>query len=197
LKKWAGRTKTGDRAELKDLPEDLGVWNDVCALSDTCLGQGCKFFERCFITRLRQEAAGSDVVIVNHHLFLADLAVRQKGYGEVLPRYEAVIFDEAHTLENVASKHIGLSISNAQLRWALHRLWNPRTEKGLLGTLRRGTAVKVVSELLDEGERFFSTVEAACDELHEKTKLRTGEEDSASKHGRSHNSSCCNSKELG
>ena len=90
LKKWAGRTKTGDRAELEDLPEDLGLWKEINALSETCLGQGCEFFEHCFITRMRQEAAGSDLIIVNHHLLFADLAVRQRGYGEVLPRYEAV-----------------------------------------------------------------------------------------------------------
>ena len=98
LKRWAGRTQTGDRAELADLPEDLGLWKEICASSESCLGQACDFSEDCFITRMRQEAAGADVVIVNHHLFFADLAVRLRGYGEVLPRYEAVIFDEAHQI---------------------------------------------------------------------------------------------------
>jgi len=112
LKKWAGWTKTGDRAELADLPEDLELWKEVCALSETCLGQGCEFFERCFIMRLRKEAAEAEVLIVNHHLFFADLALRLKGWGEVLPPYENVVFDEAHQLEEVATQYFGMAVSN-------------------------------------------------------------------------------------
>jgi ATP-dependent DNA helicase DinG len=103
LKKWAGRTRTGDRAELAELPEELAVWKEISASADTCLGQGCDFSDDCFITRMRQEASGADIVIVNHHLFFADLALRIRGYGEVLPRYQGVIFDEAHQLEEVAT----------------------------------------------------------------------------------------------
>jgi ATP-dependent DNA helicase DinG len=151
LKKWAGRTKSGDRAELEELPEDLGLWKEVCASSETCLGQGCEFFDRCFITRMRQEAASSDVVIVNHHLFFADLAVRLKGYGEVLPRYEAVIFDEAHQLEEVATSYFGIAVSNF------------RFEELARDTRREAAAVKLKDEalnktsegLLDDQERFF------------------------------------------
>ncbi len=79
-------------------------------------GSACEFSENCFITRMRQEAAGADVVIVNHHLFFADLAVRLKGYGEVLPRYEAVIFDEAHQMEEVATQYLGSGGQQFSLR---------------------------------------------------------------------------------
>jgi len=115
IKKWGGRTKTGDRAELTDLPEDLDLWKEICSTSETCLGQKCANYDHCFITRMRQEAAAADIVIVNHHLFFADLGLRQKGYGEVLPRYEAVIFDEAHQLEEVATQYFGMMVSNYRL----------------------------------------------------------------------------------
>ncbi|HSR12705.1 MAG TPA: helicase C-terminal domain-containing protein, partial [Thermodesulfobacteriota bacterium] len=112
LRKWSLATRSGDRAELTDLPEDLPVWKEICASSETCVGQACDHLEQCFIMRMRQEAASSDVVIVNHHLFFADLAVRAGGYGEVLPRYEAVIFDEAHQLEDVATQYLGKNVSS-------------------------------------------------------------------------------------
>jgi ATP-dependent DNA helicase DinG len=115
LERWAEATPTGDRAELADLPDDAPVWHEVCTTSESCLGQRCEFYQRCFITRMRQEAAAADVVIVNHHLFFADLALKETSYGEVIPRYEAVIFDEAHHLEEVATQHFGLSVSNYRL----------------------------------------------------------------------------------
>jgi ATP-dependent DNA helicase DinG len=151
LKKWAARTKTGDRAELKELPEELGVWNEVCASSDTCLGQGCEFFDRCFITRLKQEAAGSDVVIVNHHLFFADLAVRMRGYGEVLPRYEAVIFDEAHQLEEVATQYFGSTVSNYRFEELARDIRRELTA----AKLRDENLNKISSRLLDQQAHFF------------------------------------------
>jgi len=151
LKKWAGRTKTGDRAELKDLPEDLGLWKEVYASSDTCLGQGCKFFDQCFITRLRQEAASSDVVIVNHHLFFADLAVRLRGYGEVLPRYEAVIFDEAHQLEEVATHYFGTTVSNFRFEELARDIRRELTA----AKSRDETLSKISGRLFDQAGQFF------------------------------------------
>jgi ATP-dependent DNA helicase DinG len=112
LERWAENSPTGDRAELADLPDDAPVWSEVCTTSESCLGQRCEFYQRCFITRMRQEAAAADVIIVNHHLFFADLALKETSYGEVIPRYDAVIFDEAHHLEEVATQHFGLSVSN-------------------------------------------------------------------------------------
>ena len=112
IRRWAGQTETGDRAELVDLPEDLSFWPHIDARADTCLGQKCPEFDACFITRVRQEAAEADVVIVNHHLFFADLALRGGEYGAVLPDYSTIIFDEAHEIEDIASSYFGSSASN-------------------------------------------------------------------------------------
>src|SRR6476659_1774148 len=112
IRTWAGETETGDRAELTDLPEDLSFWPQIDARADTCLGQKCNDFDACFITRMRRQALESDVVIVNHHLFFADLALRGGDYGAVLPDYSTIIFDEAHELEDVAASYFGTSVSS-------------------------------------------------------------------------------------
>src|SRR3954449_3319538 len=111
VREWAGRTDSGDRAELQDLPEDVGFWNDVAATADTCLGSDCPRYDDCFVTRMRQRAAEADVVIVNHHLLCADAAVRQSKYGEVIPGFTRLILDEAHQLEDVATQYFGFSVS--------------------------------------------------------------------------------------
>ncbi|HUK90517.1 MAG TPA: ATP-dependent DNA helicase, partial [Blastocatellia bacterium] len=97
---WAATTETGDRAELSELPENLSFWPHVDARAEICLGQKCSEYDNCFITRMRQKAAEADVVVVNHHLFFADLAMRGGDYGAVLPEYATVIFDEAHEIED-------------------------------------------------------------------------------------------------
>ena len=112
IREWSTRTETGDRAELRDLPEDLSFWNEVSATADTCLGAECPRYDDCFVTRMRQRAAESDVVIVNHHLLCADASVRQNAYGEVIPSCSRAIIDEAHQLEDVATQHFGFSVSN-------------------------------------------------------------------------------------
>lgn len=113
--RWATQTATGDRAELSNLPENLPFWRHIDARSDTCLGQKCPDFDPCFITRMRQRAIDADVIVVNHHLFFADLALRNGAYGAVLPDYAAVILDEAHQIEDVASEYFGAQISNYQI----------------------------------------------------------------------------------
>src|SRR5919201_1455870 len=115
LERWAEDTTTGDRAELDDLPDDAFVWGEVCTTSESCLGQRCEFYNPCFITRMRQEAAAANIIIVNHHLFFADLALKDSSYGEVIPRYDAIIFDEAHHLEEVATQHFGMHVSNYRI----------------------------------------------------------------------------------
>jgi ATP-dependent DNA helicase DinG len=115
IRQWAADTETGDRAELTELPEDLSFWPQIDARADTCLGQKCPDYDQCFITLMRQRALDSDVVIVNHHLFFADLALRGGDYGAVLPDYSTVIFDEAHELEDVASSYFGASVSNFRI----------------------------------------------------------------------------------
>jgi len=109
---WRRVTETGDRAELGDLPEDSAAWHDVSATADTCLGNECPQYSECYVTRMRQRAAESDVVIVNHHLLCADASVRQSSYGEVIPECHYAVLDEAHQLEDVATQYFGLAISN-------------------------------------------------------------------------------------
>jgi ATP-dependent DNA helicase DinG len=112
IQDWASRTTTGDRAELKDVPEDLAMWKDISAEAESCLGVECPRYGDCFVTLMRQRAAESDVVIVNHHLLCADAAVRQNAYGEVIPASPTLVVDEAHQLEDVATQYFGLAISN-------------------------------------------------------------------------------------
>jgi ATP-dependent DNA helicase DinG len=120
VREWAARTETGDRAELEDLPENLAFWNEIAATSDTCLGTECPQYDECFITRMRQRAAASDVVIVNHHLLCADAAVRQSAYGEVIPSCGMAIIDEAHQLEDVVTQYFGRSFSNYRVDDLVH-----------------------------------------------------------------------------
>jgi ATP-dependent DNA helicase DinG len=111
----APKTDTGDRAELAELPEDLALWHEVSATADTCLGSECPRHSECFVTRMRQRAAESDVVIVNHHLLCADAAVRESAYGEVIPSCPQLVVDEAHQLEDVATQYFGRGVSNLRI----------------------------------------------------------------------------------
>ncbi|MBC7899774.1 MAG: ATP-dependent DNA helicase [Saprospiraceae bacterium] len=115
VRKWAMETTTGDRRELVDLPENLSFWSRINAKSDICIGQKCPEFEPCFITRMRARAEDADIIIVNHHLFFADLNVRGNKFGKVIPDYGAVIFDEAHLIEDIAADYFGFQISNFQI----------------------------------------------------------------------------------
>jgi ATP-dependent DNA helicase DinG len=114
IREWEKTTETGDRAEIKTLPESSSVWAKMDARSDLCAGQKCPQFERCFITRMHQKAQESDLIIVNHHLFFADLAVKGGEVGGIIPEYGAVIFDEAHDIEDVAGQYFGVSVSSYQ-----------------------------------------------------------------------------------
>jgi ATP-dependent DNA helicase DinG len=115
IRDWAQKTETGDRAELAGLPEDILLWHRLDARRDTCTGQKCRNFEECFVTRVRQRALESDIIIVNHHLFFADLALRQGDFASVLPDYAVAIFDEAHEIEDVATQYFGIMVSNYRL----------------------------------------------------------------------------------
>jgi ATP-dependent DNA helicase DinG len=126
--RWSTQTDTGDRAELSNLPENLPFWRHIDARSDTCLGQKCPDFEPCFVTKMRQRAIDADVVVVNHHLFFADLALRNGAYGAVLPDYSAVILDEAHQIEDVASEYFGVGFSNYQIDDLLYDVGGLRLE---------------------------------------------------------------------
>ncbi len=112
---WVGKTIHGDRSELTWLAASSPLWQKICCLSHFCLGTTCPEATGCFLNRLRRDAAASRLLIVNHHLLFSDLAVRKTGYGEVLPRYETVIFDEAHHVENVATTFFGFTFSKYQI----------------------------------------------------------------------------------
>jgi ATP-dependent DNA helicase DinG len=120
IKKWSKQTDTGDRAELATLPENLTLWQHIDARRETCEGRKCRNFENCFVTMVRQRALESDIIIVNHHLFFADLALRQGDFGKVLPDYSNVVFDEAHEIEDVATQYFGVRISNYRMGEFIH-----------------------------------------------------------------------------
>jgi ATP-dependent DNA helicase DinG len=122
VRRWARESETGDRAELNELPENLSFWRHIDARSEICLGQKCAEYDACYITRMRQRATDADIIIVNHHLFFADLALRGGEYGQVIPDYSAVVFDEAHAVEDVAAEYFGAQVSNFQVEDVLRDL---------------------------------------------------------------------------
>ncbi|AKV02970.1 DinG family ATP-dependent helicase YoaA [Labilithrix luteola] len=118
VERWALETRSGDRAELTMLEENSPAWRDVASSTETRVGAGCKYYDECFVTRMRREADEANIVVVNHHLFFADLALRtgkNAGYGGAIPAYDAVIFDEAHQIESVATDFFGVRISTSRL----------------------------------------------------------------------------------
>ena len=154
IQEWVGHTATGDRSEI-DLPDQYGAWRELSASGETCLGKDCERYEECFVTRARARAAQADLVLVNHHLFFADLAMRTSRAGvEVLPPYDAVIFDEAHALEDVATGYFGLMVSSYRIE--------ELARDALRAVADRLDLQKLVSERTGEletaGERFFAGV---------------------------------------
>jgi ATP-dependent DNA helicase DinG len=115
IREWEKTTETGDRAELKDLPEYSSVWAKLDARREMCTGQKCQQFERCFLTLMHQRAVESDIIIVNHHLFFADLALKDEEFGQIIPEYSAVVFDEAHEIEDVVGQYFGITVTSSQL----------------------------------------------------------------------------------
>lgn len=155
---WMRRTETGDRAEIEDLPDDLPFWNDISAASDNCIGADCPQHAECFITRMRQRAAESDLVIVNHHLLCADAAVRQSAYGEVIPSYAYAVVDEAHRLEDVATQYFGVAVSNYRLERLVAdgRRW---TARDLEEDAEAAGTLHLALDAIDaEAGRFFTAV---------------------------------------
>jgi ATP-dependent DNA helicase DinG len=173
---WSKTTKDGSLSDFSIEP-DPKVWAQVCSERGLCSPKTCghqsdfaRDHEVCFFQRVRNRILSADVVILNHTLFFTLLGgVDEVMEGGILFKNDFVIFDEAHTMESVASRHIGLSVSSGQVRYSLNRLWNPRTEKGLLATLRQGSAVKLVAEILSESDKFFENVESACEEIQAST----------------------------
>jgi ATP-dependent DNA helicase DinG len=115
MEAWLGKTKFADRAEISWLADNDTLWDALSATSDQCLGGDCKFLNECFLSRLRSKAAKSKIIIVNHHLFFADMKVKRGGFGEIIPRFQVAVFDEAHSVEEVATSFLGETLSTNQL----------------------------------------------------------------------------------
>ncbi|MGD1086841.1 MAG: helicase C-terminal domain-containing protein [Verrucomicrobiota bacterium] len=173
IHEWSAKTSDGSLSDFEIEPEPR-VWQQVCSERGLCSPKLCGYqsdFVKaggtpCFYQRARGRVLAADVLVLNHTLFFLQLGgAPEDGGGGLLFKNDFVIFDEAHTVERVASRHIGLSVSSAQLRYSLHRLWNPATGKGLLGLLRKGRATALVEAALRETEKFFAAVEMECDQI--------------------------------
>src|ERR1035437_1361845 len=194
IQQWEKSTEFGDRAEIKTLPEGSTAWAKIDARTDMCTGQKCPNFERCFITLMHQRAAESDIIIVNHHLFFADLSLRDENYeGGILPGYDAVVFDEAHDIEDVVAQYFGVSFSNYRLQELrrdiaamgrtkkfgtpeLDRILNRLDEMtaqffGLFGDSERRVAFQGRDAFREENEEIYADLLAALDLIGSHLKL--------------------------
>jgi ATP-dependent DNA helicase DinG len=169
---WSRKTNDGSLSDFETEP-DPHVWQQVCSERGLCspalCGRQSQFVKDggtpCFFQEARSRILAADVLVVNHTLFFTLLGGQEEeAGGGVLFKNDFVVFDEAHTVERVASSHIGLSVSSAQVRYGLQRLWNPNTKKGLLTVLRRGRE-NLVEEALKESDKFFAAAEMACDRI--------------------------------
>ena len=153
---WEKTTGTGDRAELAELPEASLLWHKLDARADACTGQKCSEWERCFITEMRRKAMESDIIIVNHHLFFADLAIKLQAEGAadagILPEAAAVIFDEAHELEDVAGNYFGISVSNLRVEDLARDVENSLQHNRMLSASLSGA----LGSLRERSQFFFS-----------------------------------------
>ncbi|HEY6506446.1 MAG TPA: ATP-dependent DNA helicase, partial [Vicinamibacterales bacterium] len=184
IEEWAATTTTGDRAELRDLPEDLPLWGRISADAETCLGAECPRYNDCFVTLMRQRAAESDVVIVNHHLLCADAAVRHGSFGEVIPGAPTLVVDEAHQLEDVATNYFGVAISNYRVDELVrdgervvataHTSRRDQREDGAWSRPQIEDVARSLARVAEHSRRFFadvSTVRGAGDSPGE-TRIR-------------------------
>lgn len=165
IRDWAARTQDGSRSDLPFTPEPA-IWAEVCSEAHLCTPRTCPPDSGCFYQKARRRLLEADVIVMNHTLFFLLLSgmdgIEGKESGYLFAN-DFVIFDEAHTVESVAAKHIGLSVSQGSLRWQLSRLWNPKTQKGLLASLRQGRCVEVAARIGGEIDDFFRTVAEAVE----------------------------------
>jgi ATP-dependent DNA helicase DinG len=154
--RWSRQTTDGSKSDLPVQPYEP-VWDLVQSDSANCLGRKCPHHTECFYFQARKKVFASNVFVVNHALFFADLALRRSG-GGVLPDYDAVIFDEAHTLEDVAADHLGIGVSQGGVEYVLNQLLAARTHKGVLATLGDGDAVAQLEATRQASEKFFTAV---------------------------------------
>jgi ATP-dependent DNA helicase DinG len=151
IREWEKTTHTGDRAEIKTLPESSSAWQKLDARRDLCTGQKCQQFERCFLTEMHRRAHESDIIIVNHHLFFADLAVKDDDFGGIIPEYAAVVFDEAHEIEDVVGKYFGVGLSNYQFQELVRDIAAVSRAK----QFGSGELDRVLDTLDDRAQQFF------------------------------------------
>lgn len=152
IDQWSQTTADGSKSTLSFNPM-ASVWDEVASDTSNCLGKKCKTYEACYYYRARRRMRNAQILVVNHALFFTDLALRQQN-AQILPDYDAVVFDECHTLESVASEHLGLSIGTGQIDYTLRKLYNPRTDKGLLQTLGLKTLSKQCYEIYEALDEF-------------------------------------------
>jgi ATP-dependent DNA helicase DinG len=158
IQAWSAKTVRGDRAELTFLPDPDPLWDDIAAWAESCLGTSCEDHDACFLTRMRQEAAAADLVIVNHHLLLADAVLRDRSApGRIIPSYDVLVLDEAHLLEDVATDFFGVEISNLRVERLVrdtHREWT----SGAAGTTDREIPDQL-GRLAETSARFFQVLD--------------------------------------
>lgn len=158
--KWSRQTRDGSKSDLGFQPRP-DVWDLVESDSGNCLGRNCKEYNSCFYFKARKAMYGAHVLIVNHALFFSDLALRRNGYG-MLPEYHTVIFDEAHTLEDVASEHLGLQLGRGSIEYTLNKLHHQRTHRGLLGNFGSAEALQQVEKTRGHADQFFRDLHQWC-----------------------------------
>jgi ATP-dependent DNA helicase DinG len=162
VEEWATATASGDVAEIRAMSEDEPIWREISSSSETRIGQGCDHFSPCFVTRMKRDAEAARIVVVNHHLFFADLALRGPHAGAALPDYDAVIFDEAHQLEDIATDFFGVRVSSTRLSSMLRDAERAFVAAGLSDKLlRKGEGAVLVEVARDAGNRFFGEVARA------------------------------------
>src|SRR6058998_1197646 len=165
LAQWARTTRDGSLSDLSVEP-DPKVWTQVCSEPHICTGKNCGQQSNCFYQQARRRLLSSDVVVINHTLLFMLLgspdAQEERESGFIFPN-DFIIFDEAHTVEQVASRQIGIGISQYGLRSTIQRLYNARTRRGLFTVMRDATGVRLAANLVDDAEKFFSAVESKCD----------------------------------
>lgn len=157
LEKWIKKTKDGTLADMAEQPPQQ-LWDEICCELDNCLGKKCPFYSACFFQKARSKIYKADLLIVNHHLFFSDLALR-KIARSLLPDYDAVILDEAHFVEEVATEHLGIEVSNLGVRYLLNKLYNPKATKGVFIYLHEAKGVEIVSELHKLADKFFNSLD--------------------------------------
>ena len=157
ISRWASGTTDGSRSDMPFAPNP-SVWSEVCSENNNCLGRKCGYHSKCFFQKSRRKIYSADILVANHHLFFSDLALRQGGVS-FLPPYSAVIFDEAHTIEDVAARHLGQEISNTQISWQLRKIYDNRRRKGFFSRHPCEQAIaRITEQCYEMAENFFSEI---------------------------------------